>query len=806
MEQVRCTNCGSSAIIPDGSGEYCTCEACGSVFYVPKAAAFSKVTLDHTQDVRAWREYLAKQVKLQSESSKARDYGGVKLFAQKILSVLPDDFCAQYYVALAERYDDDNDTAFTHFLAFADLVGVTEAERKEVVDSLVSTVEPKYLDDVKAFIKRAYPDNHMVYDAPLERSIRLYIQKLKYARASERDVFICHRTAAPDQDIADAICSRLEERGLRCWIAPRNILAGSQNYERDIMKGVESCRLFLLVSSFKSIYSEDCEMELKAAVLDDKTLYSYRIDDTPYDGAFEKALAKVQWLDASDDPYAHLEQLVVDIKGMLVEDVREKAEIDQMRFAARERERLEAAAARSAEQERLDRLEKLVSNGVAPSRSSSASRLKRAEIEIQSGNFSRAETVIDETLDLDPENPLAWWLMLLCTYRASSDRKLLESGKDYTVSHYYKNAVRFADTAMRRRRDAADAQYANDTIKRVDRKLAEAEKLFETESFDALADTLAACAGAFVDEDSLVFERFPDVASRFFWLKLWAKYGQTPLVCVEDITREKEYALAVKYASPTQAKQYESARETVSKNAQLFLRERSKNRCNDGKLVDYLVDNKNILPPEAYAHYSSLLYFRKMLDQLGMTEEQLRASDADISTNEYFMLAQSIATDEQRAEYDGLCAALDRNRAEKQRRELEAKRVEEEKERKKARHARSLSIARKVFVFGFAPLSYVMLALALCVGPYTASAFLLFSTLLRFVADIACAYSSGERSSRVIARIDLAASIIAQVLFAEIGSYALGFGFFMPVNIGAIALEIATSFKLIGKGRRGGKK
>ena len=219
-------------------------------------------------------------------------------------------------------------------------------------------------------------------------------------------------------------------------------------------------------------------MELKAAVLDDKALYSYRIDDTPYDGAFEKALGKVQWLDASDDPYAHLEQLVVDIKGMLAEDVREKAEIDQIRFAARERERLEAAAARSAEQERLDRLEKLVSGGVAPQRSNSAARLKRAEIELQSGNYARAESIIDETLDLDPENPLAWWLMLLSSHRVSSDRKLLECGRDYTVSHYYKNAVRFADAAMRRRVDAVDAQFANETVKRVDRKLVDAEKLF----------------------------------------------------------------------------------------------------------------------------------------------------------------------------------------------------------------------------------------------------------------------------------------------------------------------------------------
>ena len=116
MEQVRCTNCGSTAIIPEEHGEFCRCEACGSTFNVPRAAAFSKVVLDHTQDVRAWREYLAKQLKLQQESSKARDYGGVKLFAQKILSVLPDDFCAMFYVALADRYS-DNDVAFNDFCA-----------------------------------------------------------------------------------------------------------------------------------------------------------------------------------------------------------------------------------------------------------------------------------------------------------------------------------------------------------------------------------------------------------------------------------------------------------------------------------------------------------------------------------------------------------------------------------------------------------------------------------------------------------------------------------------------------------------
>jgi len=290
MEQVRCTNCGSTAIIPNDSGEFFVCEACGSTFSVARAQAFSKVTLDHTQDIRAWREYLAKQLKLQQDSNKARDYGGVKLFAQKILSVLPDDFCARFYAALADRYG-GNDVAYTEFLSASDFSGVTKDELKEVTASVVATVEPKYVDAVKAFVERAYPENKELYSEQIDRNVRLYIQKLRYTKVTDRDVFICHRTAEPDQDVADAVCTRLEERGLRCWIAPRNILAGSQNYERDILMGVENCRGFLLISSFKSIYSDDCEKELKAAVLSGKALYSYKIDDTPYDCAFKKALS-----------------------------------------------------------------------------------------------------------------------------------------------------------------------------------------------------------------------------------------------------------------------------------------------------------------------------------------------------------------------------------------------------------------------------------------------------------------------------------------------------------------------------------
>ena len=50
-----------------------------------------------------------------------------------------------------------------------------------------------------------------------------------------------------------------------------------------------------------------------------------------------------------------------------------------------------------------------------------------------------------------------------------------------------------------------------------------------------------------------------------------ARFGQTSLVCVEDIARESEYKSALLYASPTQKVELERERDTVSENAAQFL-------------------------------------------------------------------------------------------------------------------------------------------------------------------------------------------------------------------------------------------
>ncbi|MEM7191847.1 MAG: toll/interleukin-1 receptor domain-containing protein, partial [Pseudomonadota bacterium] len=58
--------------------------------------------------------------------------------------------------------------------------------------------------------------------------------------------FISHATE--DHEAAQAIAEAIERRGLKCWIAPRDVTPG-RAYGSEIVKGIESARCFVLVLS-----------------------------------------------------------------------------------------------------------------------------------------------------------------------------------------------------------------------------------------------------------------------------------------------------------------------------------------------------------------------------------------------------------------------------------------------------------------------------------------------------------------------------------------------------------------------------
>ena len=129
------------------------------------------------------------------------------------------------------------------------------------------------------------------------------------------DVFISYSTA--DKKTADAICRSLEEAGLSCWIAPRNISPG-RDYGEAIINGISTSRLMVLVLSRTANTSPQVKREVERAVNKSVPIIPFRIEDVPMSKALEYYLSTAHWLDAYTPPLSkHLKYLETTARSII---------------------------------------------------------------------------------------------------------------------------------------------------------------------------------------------------------------------------------------------------------------------------------------------------------------------------------------------------------------------------------------------------------------------------------------------------------------------------------------------------------
>lgn len=119
-------------------------------------------------------------------------------------------------------------------------------------------------------------------------------------------IFISYASA--QQEAAERICAFLEAGGKKCWIAPRDIPAGS-NYGEEIIKGIEGSDALVLVFDAAANESQHVLREVERAVSKKLPIVVYRLDDTVPSKAMEYFLLSIQWLDAGTDSEQSLEKL-----------------------------------------------------------------------------------------------------------------------------------------------------------------------------------------------------------------------------------------------------------------------------------------------------------------------------------------------------------------------------------------------------------------------------------------------------------------------------------------------------------------
>ena len=109
------------------------------------------------------------------------------------------------------------------------------------------------------------------------------------------DLFISY--ANENKGIADYIVEKLEKRGHKCFIAPRDIRIGAE-YAVEIVTGISNSTAVLLVFSSKSDKSHYVLREINSAVSRNKPIIPLRIEDFLPSEAMEFYLGPTHWLDA----------------------------------------------------------------------------------------------------------------------------------------------------------------------------------------------------------------------------------------------------------------------------------------------------------------------------------------------------------------------------------------------------------------------------------------------------------------------------------------------------------------------------
>jgi hypothetical protein len=129
------------------------------------------------------------------------------------------------------------------------------------------------------------------------------------------DVFISHSSS--DKPVADSVCAVLENSGIRCWIAPRDVQPG-RPFAGEITRGIQQSKVLVLIFSAHSNNSEQVLREVQLAAESHLHIVQFRIENTHVNDDLRYYLSTPHWLDALTPPLEnHLARLKVSIAALL---------------------------------------------------------------------------------------------------------------------------------------------------------------------------------------------------------------------------------------------------------------------------------------------------------------------------------------------------------------------------------------------------------------------------------------------------------------------------------------------------------
>jgi hypothetical protein len=145
-----------------------------------------------------------------------------------------------------------------------------------------------------------------------------YLKSVSLLYGTQRmahDVFISY--SSKDKSMTDAVCARLEANGIRCWMAPRDIVPGS-DWSAAVVDAIKASKVLILIFSKHANDSKQVKREVERAVAIGIAVVPFRIEDITPSSSLEYFISSAHWLDALTPPVErHIDKLADAVKGLL---------------------------------------------------------------------------------------------------------------------------------------------------------------------------------------------------------------------------------------------------------------------------------------------------------------------------------------------------------------------------------------------------------------------------------------------------------------------------------------------------------
>ena len=145
------------------------------------------------------------------------------------------------------------------------------------------------------------------------------------------DVFISYSSI--DQKIAEGVCAYLEQQGIRCFVAYRDIPRGVV-WATAIVEALENSRMMVVLFSKNFNDSSQVEREIELASNMEMPILTFRLSDVAFRGAKKYYLQNLNWIDAFPNPERSFSALygnVASLLGIAVSDNHVKQEVQESR-------------------------------------------------------------------------------------------------------------------------------------------------------------------------------------------------------------------------------------------------------------------------------------------------------------------------------------------------------------------------------------------------------------------------------------------------------------------------------------------